>query len=425
MIQFQILNKILSDKSFDLVIINGLTEDHFSNYKDEFNFIKNHYEVYKNVPDKITFVDKFDYWDIIECTESDQYLLQTLQEDIQFKVGADIINNVVPILEKDANEGTEYLIKRLPELNINLSIGGVDLTKSAEIRYNAYLDNKNFTQDKLIKTGFPEMDEILYGWLPGEDLITVLGRINEGKSWIMTQLAVAAWLQGKRVAMYNSEMSSNIAGYRVDTLLSNISNTALFTKNKIIHEEYKNHIEEFKKKNNCFLVATKKELNGNLTISKIKTLIEKNKLDVFFIDQYSGMVDENATKWEDRKAKYARIAEELMDISMQYKIPIIGAVQANRKSIENKDKEDSVPELDNISDADEIGALSTRVISLRNIGAGLKFKIIKNRYGNKGDSFLYYWDIDKGTFTLIPSNSSSDKKKIENRKKYNDKTDAF
>ena len=42
MIQAQFLNKILSTKNSSLITLNNLTDEFFSDYKDEFNYIKNH-----------------------------------------------------------------------------------------------------------------------------------------------------------------------------------------------------------------------------------------------------------------------------------------------------------------------------------------------------------------------------------------------
>ena len=65
MIQCQALNKILSTKDFSLVIINNLNEEFFSDYKDEFRFIKEHVDRYGSVPDYESFVAKFPDFDVI------------------------------------------------------------------------------------------------------------------------------------------------------------------------------------------------------------------------------------------------------------------------------------------------------------------------------------------------------------------------
>jgi replicative DNA helicase len=424
MIQLQILSKIITEKSFDFVVLNNLGVEHFSDFEEEFSYISYHYYEYGNIPDERTITDKFKHLTICECTESDRFLLGKLQEDFLFRKGSNILNELQPIFEADANEGVEFLLQRLPELTVDLRITGTDLVKNADKRFNEYSKYEDLLEYGVIPSGFPEMDEILYGWLGYTDVVVFLSRINEGKSWIIAKSAAEAWKAGKNVCIYNSEMDDILTGYRVDTSLSGISNKALFLKDKTVGKDYKKHIEKMKQQENCFIVVTpdEEDLGGELTPSKIKVLIEKFKLDVFFIDQYSGLTSDKYIR--DRKERYTHIAKELVKISRYYNVPIIGAVQANRKSVEGKDDE-AMPEMENVSDADEIAALCTRMISLRNLKAGLKFKIIKNRYGKKGDSFLYFWDIDKGIFKFIPDKKSSKEKKIENKKKFKDKTSVF
>lgn len=426
MIQLQILNKVIQSKSIDIVVKYGLTSEHFYLYVDEFNFIWNHYQLHSCVPTKATLINKFPSFSILDdYNECDDYLIDTLEEDYKFSKLSSLINEFAPAAENNANEGLKILLNKLPEVQqIQFKTPNWDIISDADTRLERYLDNSKVSKDRLITSGFPEMDEVLYGWYPGEELVTFLARINEGKSWVMVASAVAAWKQGKRIALYNSEMSVDLVGYRADTIMTQLSNKALFIKDTSVKTAYIEHIETLKANKNSFLVPTKKDIGGPLTVSKIKTMIEQYELDAFYIDQYSGMSDEYYKRGDSRKDRYARLVEQLMDVSIQYSIPIIGAVQANRDTVKNKDSED-MPELDNISNADEIGALSTRVISIRHLKAGLKFKIIKNRYGKNKNSFLYRWDIDKGVFDYIPSNSSPAHKKEENKRKFKDKTDVF
>ena len=55
----QILNKIIQTKKIDIVKTNSLEAKYFIGYEDEFNFIMDHYKLYGNVPDDITFLEKF------------------------------------------------------------------------------------------------------------------------------------------------------------------------------------------------------------------------------------------------------------------------------------------------------------------------------------------------------------------------------
>ena len=59
MIQLQFINKLLSSKDSTLITLNNLTDEFFSDYKAEFNFIKSHLQQYGKIPDEVTFLNSF------------------------------------------------------------------------------------------------------------------------------------------------------------------------------------------------------------------------------------------------------------------------------------------------------------------------------------------------------------------------------
>ena len=73
------------------------------------------------------------------------------------------------------------------------------IVKKAKERLELHQQKKEFGTN-YIKTGFPELDEVIYGLEPGNELSTVAGRPNQGKTWILLKMLVEAWKQGKRVA---------------------------------------------------------------------------------------------------------------------------------------------------------------------------------------------------------------------------------
>jgi hypothetical protein len=42
MIQLQVLNRIINDQDSSILLLNNLTQEYFSDYPNEYNFIKNH-----------------------------------------------------------------------------------------------------------------------------------------------------------------------------------------------------------------------------------------------------------------------------------------------------------------------------------------------------------------------------------------------
>ena len=94
MIQLQVINHLLQTGDSSILQINNITDEFFDEYKDEFNFIANHLKEYGNIPDKISFLDKFPDFDIIEVNESSDYLVDKLYDDRNTKQLASIFNDI-------------------------------------------------------------------------------------------------------------------------------------------------------------------------------------------------------------------------------------------------------------------------------------------------------------------------------------------
>ena len=62
MIQAQVLNKIIQSKDASIITLNNLSVDSFSEYKDEFCFIRNHLTKYGNIPDIVDFYSYVRGW---------------------------------------------------------------------------------------------------------------------------------------------------------------------------------------------------------------------------------------------------------------------------------------------------------------------------------------------------------------------------
>ena len=81
MIELQVLSRVLKERNASLLTLNGITEEYFITYPDEYTFIMNHLKEYGNVPDKETFLAKFSNFTIVDVTESDKYLIETFNEE--------------------------------------------------------------------------------------------------------------------------------------------------------------------------------------------------------------------------------------------------------------------------------------------------------------------------------------------------------
>ena len=163
----------------------------------------------------------------------------------------------------------------------------------------------------------------------------------------------------------------------------------------------KKHRLIHKTRDNKFMVATPKDFNRVITVSKLRNYVKQYKLDALAIDGITYITDERGHKTDNKTISLTHISEDLMSLSMEMSIPILIVVQANRGGV-NNDEEDSTPDLENIRDSDGIAHNASKVISLRqNKDNVLTMQVKKNRSGRVGDKVQYIWNADRGEFSPL------------------------
>jgi len=400
--------------------------EYFDLYEEEYKFIVLHYKKYGNVPDKATFETKFPEFIWIEVAESEDFLATALKTDKLFNETSPALNNYIKkTVEKreDAQEAHWELRTKINQLSCNISIPVKDLAQDAEERYTLCVTKKDVANDQLIKTNLQELNDLIYGWLRGEDLIIFQARPNQGKSWIGGKCALDAWLNGENVGVFTGEMSHNSVFYRIDTLYGHFSNTALKLGTLRDIEGYKTYIENLKERKNRFISVDRKAFDNRATVTKFEAIIEKYELNLLLIDQLSFVMDERRQKGEQRKDELGHITDDLLNLSIRYGIPIIAINQSKRGSTKT-DKEKNA-EIDDLAESDQIGQNATRVISIRQTGEGLELYKAKDRhFGKVGESVVYRWNIDAGDFEYIPG-SKDREVAVRQRGDIKHGTDAF
>lgn len=397
MVELQILSRVIKEKNPSILTLNGFTEDYFITYPEEYSYIMNHFNNYGNVPDKETFLSKFPSFTLVDVTETDAYLVETFNEEHLYTLTVPVINKLAEIIQTDSRAAVEYLQSQLPSLNQHNVVVGKDIISGADERLSEWQQRKQNPEKFCIPTGFKELDEITGGWQRGEEFSVIFARTGQGKSWILIKTLEHAWKMGKRVGLIEPEMSAVKTGYRFDTLSANVSNTSLTRGEEI--DNYEEYIETLKKKDTPFFVAGPKDFGRKITVSKLRAFVESNKIDILGVDGISYLKDERAQRGDNRTTGLTNISEDLMDLSIELKIPIIVVCQSNREGA----KEDDAPDLENIRDSDGIAYNASTVIAARQKGPGIELSVRKNRNGRNGDKLIYLWDIDKGVFQYIPS----------------------
>lgn len=397
MIQCQYINKLLRTKDLSTIILNNLNEEFFSDYKEEWKYIKEHIDKYNTIPDIETFLTKFPDFDIIDVKENINYLIEELYNDRNKRQLAKIFNKVRDLINEDkTEEAIKLYTNAANDIVTSKKIECVDILKDTS-RYDKYIEKTKDFNKYYIKTGFEELDKIIGGWDREEELATIVARPGVGKSWCLQKIAIEAAKQGLTVGLYSGEMTETKVGYRVDTLISNISNTKLIHGNDDIQVQYKRYIEELPNKiKGSIKVLTPSMINGIAGVTALRAFIEKEKLDILCIDQHSLLDDDRKARNPIEKA--SNISKDLKTLQVLKKIPIISISQQNRVNTENGQTTSHVAQTDRISQD------STILIFLEKKEDILTLNLVKSRDSGNGAKLQYAIDLDKGIFRYIPNN---------------------
>lgn len=386
-LEYALLLKVVQEQRFEILLKNDITIEHFSNMgKEMYKHIEDYLDKYNEYMHVNQLLKMFNiepefYTDLMNFGNT-EFLIDTLKGS----VASDEITNEVQLLNANSglvNSQPMEFIKMFDETNERLKRVGM-VKKSVNL-----LDDMDsilqLDRNNVIKTGFRELDDKLIGWNRGEDLIVLMGRPGQGKSFIGLNFSLSAALQGERVGIYSGEMSKEQVQRRM---------MMLNKRGRVMSD--KESIEEMRRNQLNLSLVTQKELQGRATVRDLESMILKDELTYLFVDQLS-LMDDYRPKVYDIRTRYSNISSDLFTLSTKFQIPIILAVQSNRDGGMQKD----APMLENIAESDAVGQNATRVIGMRRESNITTMNISKNRYGD--DTFVQKYDTEfaLGKFTPI------------------------
>lgn len=397
--QSQILNKIISNKDYSIIADNNLTKEYFPQFESEYSFIVNHYNKYNQVPDIETFVKAFPNFDVINVTESTEYLISELYREKNENYLAATFNKIRDLLMKGETEkAMETFSSSAEGLSERVRLEAVDILDDIS-RYDIYLDKTKDFSKYYVTTGFKELDESLGGGIDRRNAYFVVSaRAGYGKTLVMIKMAAAAAEKGLRVGFYEGEMSVEKIGNRLDTIISHISNSAINHGRIEVKNEYKLFLDSLKgsHKGNLYVLTRDMVPDNRMTVNVLKTFVDKYNLDILFVDQISLLDDSHYAKQTFDQA--ANISKDLKNLQVQKHIPIVLASQQNRASIE----EGKFAGTQNLSLSDRIGQDATDVVFLTKEDDIMTFNIAKARDGCKQNVLTYLVNFNECTWEYIP-----------------------
>jgi archaellum biogenesis ATPase FlaH len=363
------------------------------------------YNKFPNIKEmKIIIEDKNVYEQLVKCFDIDlsEYSKDFIFNEIEgfFKsklIYSELINGVTFIKDGDVDKVNSVADKLMDYLSFSFDTKiGLDPYEDKEDIYQ-----RLHTKDKVVPSGLLTLDSNIGGGFHEKTLNLFLAPTHMGKTLIKCSLAVNSLLNNKNVLYITCEMSELEIFKRI---ISNMFDIPINDLVSIPKENFFELFDKFKKFIQNKLII-KEYPTGTLTSRQIRSLIKeiKNKKkfvpDIIYID-YIGIMKGNGA---DLYTSLKNITEEVRGVSVEFEIPIVSSVQANREGT-------NTTSLDFSNTAESMGIPRTADVMLAVTQSDefkqlkkFRWSLLKNRYGECGKNLhigvvyekMRVHDIDK------------------------------
>ncbi|GEA16782.1 hypothetical protein E308F_30280 [Moorella sp. E308F] len=407
--ELQVINYWLQSKEPGYLYKQGLDHSYFFATSDIVAWIEQFITRTGVLPSLETVAAEFEEFKILSDLDPIDYLVNVLKEQKAY-------TEYRPLLTKNAqlvSEGRtiDAMWQMVAEVNSLLKkytgkITRYDWVRDALERYDKYMEKHGQQGLNGLTTGIKQLDEYTGGWR-SDDLILLVGRTNEGKSFVGTYFAYVVWRSllstdiTNPVIYITTEMPELEIAYRLDTLRAHFSNRGLNEGKLPDPQLYKEYLEELRKNKNGFLILSE-EANGGkpFTPADIRVIIEAEKPAFMVIDQLYDLSDGIGER--DIRKRIVNVTNQIRDVNLYTQTPMMLIAQAGRASaIEGKKDPNATPELFQVQESDNPAQKATRVLTLRMINDVFKISLKKNRGGIRNVDVYMRVDLDTGIWEEI------------------------
>jgi len=303
------------------------------------------------------------------------------------------INNICsPYLQQgnyDPSLAVDKLLAHVLEIKKSKPDSSIDFAHAKDILIETM---------QAVATGEQQLYKFDYDWLnnltngfSGGDLVSIVARLNIGKTFFMLHMANHIWNTYKIPILFLSlEMPAKRIAQRLVALNTNINlnkilQGALNKKDWIVFNKLMKRLSD----KTC---PFKIHHDFRVPVESVYAKAQSSGARMVFVD---GAYLLRVNKYLAKTERYALVAEELKGYSLGLNIPIITSWQLNREA--DKKKEISAT---NIYYSDDIAQLSSIVLALSynsdlDKGFRRKVQILKSRDGLLGEG-LINWNVGDG-----------------------------
>ena len=230
-------------------------------------------------------------------------------------------------------------------------------------------------EQNFLYTGFTRLDECL-GGLEGGDIIVIGARPAVGKSAFVTQILTNMGIQGKRVLLYNLEMTNKQMYERLVSRQSGIMMNRIRQGKAFLGDEK----ERFQKANTELKRLDVWISSGVKSVGEIRRECQHMGADCIIIDYLQLIKAER--HYANRASEVGDISKAIKSLAMELNRPIIVLSQLNRASEGRQTKEPTMSELRESGDIEQDASVVMLLWNLSEENERYKgVKVEKNRQG--------------------------------------------
>ena len=331
-IQELFLRMLLTEPQLYTRVSNIMNSENFErSLRPAAKFLVEFSEKYNSIPDpqQIKATTGLDIAVIPGLRDSDtEWFLDEFEKFTKRQELERAILKSAELLEKGNFDPVEKLIKDAVQISLTKDMG-TDYFADPKARLNAIRNNNG-----QISTGWPCLDNKLYGGFNRGELQIFAGGSGSGKSLFMQNLA-ANWMQMNLNGVYVTlELSEELTAWRIDSMITDVATRDVFKNIDDVELKVK---MSAKKSGKFYIKYMPAQSTVNDIRSYIKTLqMEKGiRVDFLCID-YLDLLMPVSTKVSpsDLFIKDKYVSEELRNLAKELNVLFVTASQLNRSAVE-------------------------------------------------------------------------------------------
>lgn len=404
--EIRLISAVVNERDIAPLISNTNVDQLFTSYGDVWDFIKQYFYKHRAVVPKDILIEKFDNpnsivrFKMVETSGTVKHYLEQLRDDYKASTLERTLRGA------SADFGKKPLDDLIHQLNKRLS----DLTKvSSNVRDLDITDHTKAVEHYLEVARLMELNGGVLGTRFGYDsidanyptgkgpghYIMILSRTNQGKSWLALDLAINAWVQGKRILYASLEMSPELVRDRAFALMSaGIFSMSDLSRAQIDMNEMKTWASDNLKADNSFVVIGSDTM-GEFTPAALQAKIDQYAPDEVYIDYIQLMSDNKGSSGATERIR--NVSKELKATAIMNELAVVGVASA---SAHETKEYFSPPQIYEVAESRQSAFDCDLVLSLiskkQSDGSSLTEIIArKNRHGPLFD-FILRMDIANG-----------------------------